>query len=63
MNTATEAALKVIGVLGLMLSVLSGMMVFGGAISPTTHNWLMVLGMAMWFCTAIFWIQAKPLGD
>ncbi|MCA9239078.1 MAG: hypothetical protein KDA37_02710 [Planctomycetales bacterium] len=63
MTTSTEAALKVIAVLGLMLSVLSGILVFAGTISPTTHNWLMVLGMLMWFGTAVFWIKAKPLGE
>lgn len=63
MNTATALALKIVGLLGLLLTVLSGVLVFGGVIGTTTHYWLMVLGMVLWFSTAVFWIQSKPLGE
>lgn len=63
MNPPWKTALKFVAVLGLVMTVVSGVLVLGGAISSETHSALLVVGMFMWFGSAIFWIESKPLGD
>ena len=63
MTRHLETLMKTIAMLGLALSVGAGFSVFTRAISHDTYNLLMVLGMLMWFCSAVFWIKAKPLGE
>ena len=58
-----KTALVAVAILGLVLSLASGLLVLSQVITYPTHCWLLVLGMLMWFGSAIFWVQAKPLGD
>lgn len=63
MTRSFEPVMKTLAMAGLILSVASGCLLFAGTISFATHNLLMVLGMVMWFGSAVFWIKAKPLGE
>lgn len=63
MTQQTRRILQTISFLGLAVSVLPAFLVFGGMVSKQTHAHLMLLGMAMWFGTAIFWIRRDHLGD
>lgn len=63
MTSPLQSALKAVAMLGLAISVASGVAVFTRAISHDTYSLLMVLGMLMWFGSAIFWIKSKPLGE
>ena len=63
MTQQTRRILQTISFLGLMVSVLPAFLVFGGVVSRQTHLHLMLLGMAMWFGTATFWIRRDHLGD
>ncbi|WP_425399444.1 hypothetical protein [Aeoliella sp.] len=63
MTGPLSSVLKFIAILGLVVSVASGVSVLTGAISHGTYNLLMVLGMLMWFGSAVFWIKSQPLGE
>jgi hypothetical protein len=52
---------KQIGYLGLTLTILPALMVYAGMIEKETYYWSMVVGMLLWFSTAIFWIKPDSL--
>lgn len=56
MNTA----LKYISYLGLAITVASPLLVWAGSISIETNKILLIVGMFVWFGTAIFWIKHDP---
>ena len=62
MTQQTRRILQTISFLGLAVSVLPAFLVFGGVVSKQTHAHLMLLGMVMWFGTALFWIKKDHLG-
>jgi len=61
MTSQKKLILQIISFLGLALSIIPAFLVFGAIISKETYLWLMVLGMVMWFSTAIFWIKRDHL--
>lgn len=58
MTTQTKKALQIASAVGLALSIVPALLLFGGVISRPTYRGLMVLGMVLWFGTAVFWIKA-----
>uniref|UniRef100_A0A7V2AZZ8 Uncharacterized protein n=1 Tax=Rhodothermus marinus TaxID=29549 RepID=A0A7V2AZZ8_RHOMR len=46
--------------LGLLLTIGPSWLVFTGQLSWETHANLMLLGTAVWFITAPFWMRSKP---
>jgi len=63
MTQQTKRILQTISLVGLVVTVLPAFLVFGGIVSKQTHVHLMLLGMVMWFGTAIFWIRRDHLGE
>lgn len=63
MTSPLQSMLKAIAMLGLVISLASGFALLARAISLDTYNLLMLVGMLMWFGTAVFWIKSKPLGE
>jgi hypothetical protein len=61
MTSRTKHILQVISFVGLALSIIPSFLVFGGALSKEIYLNLMVIGMLMWFCTAVFWIKRDHL--
>lgn len=49
--------LKFISYCGLALSLIPALMVYHGTITKETYYNLMILGMILWFSTAIFWVK------
>jgi hypothetical protein len=61
MTPQMRLVLKAISYLGLGLSIIPAFLVFGGVVSKDVHFRLMIVGMVMWFGTAIFWIKRDHL--
>lgn len=55
--------LKILSYLGLALTLVAGLLVFAGTIDLDTMKTLLVVGMLLWFPTAVFWIQPRSLED
>jgi hypothetical protein len=56
-----KQVLKSLSYLGLALSLLPSLFVFAGAIEPSTSKAVMIVGMLLWFSTALLWIKpTKP---
>ena len=62
MSSARKKILQTISLCGLALSIIPAFLVYGGAIGKQTFLNLMLLGMFLWFGTAIFWIKKDQLG-
>lgn len=52
-----RTVLKVVSVLGLVLTVLPAFLVMAGLIRWEEHAELMLLGMLFWFLSAPFWMK------
>ena len=52
-----------ISYLGLVLTLLPGILTLKGLITIGTHYHLMVAGMVLWFATAPFWMQGPSLEE
>ncbi|KPL22596.1 MAG: hypothetical protein AMJ75_07780 [Phycisphaerae bacterium SM1_79] len=63
MTSQTKLILQVISFLGLALTIIPAFLVFGQVLSKEMYLRLMVLGMVLWFSTAIFWIKRDHLGQ
>jgi hypothetical protein len=61
MTSRIKHILQVISFVGLALSIIPSFLVFGGVVSKEVYFHLMAAGMAMWFCTAVFWIKKDHL--
>jgi len=57
MKVQTKRILQSVSFAGLILSIVPAMLMFGGTLSREAYRQLMVLGMIMWFSTAVFWIR------
>ena len=55
--------LRIISYCGLALSILPAFLVYHGTIAKSTYLQLMLVGMVLWFSTAILWIKPDKLGD
>jgi hypothetical protein len=61
MNPPTRKILQIISFCGLVLSILPAFLVYSGAFEKQTYLNLMLLGMLLWFGTAIFWVKKDHL--
>lgn len=50
------AVLKILSYSGLALTVLPAVLVLAGVLSWRAHSVLMLVGAALWFSTASFWM-------
>lgn len=57
------SVLKLISYLGLALSIIPALLMFWGTVSKDTYLWLLLVGMLLWFSTAIFWIKPQHFGE
>lgn len=57
MNYRTKRILQAISFTGLAVSIIPAFLVFGGILSKGAYLNLMVVGMLMWFGSAVFWIR------
>lgn len=55
--------LKPISYFGLFITILPAFLFFAGMIERSIQFNLMVVGMFLWFGTAIFWIKPSSLDD
>lgn len=62
MTSQTRLILKAVSFLGLALSIIPAFLVFDGVVSKDIYLWVMVLGMVMWFGTAVLWIKRDHMG-
>ncbi len=51
--------LKIISLIGLLLTMIPPVLIFMGEIELEETKWLMALGMFAWFGSAPFWINKK----
>ena len=59
MTSRTKLILQIISFLGLALSIIPAFLVFGGILSKEVYLGLMIVGMVLWFGTAVFWIRKE----
>lgn len=62
MTARTKRILQVVSFAGLILSIVPALFVFAGALSRETYQPLMVLGMVLWFGSAVFWVRKDRQG-
>lgn len=62
MNATIKRILQTISCCGLALSVIPAVLVYSGAMEKQTYLNLMLIGMILWFGTAVFWIKKDHLG-
>ncbi|MEQ8472883.1 MAG: hypothetical protein RIC35_16945 [Marinoscillum sp.] len=53
--------LKILSLVGLLLTIVPSFMVFYGVIDKPTHFTLMGVGVVLWFATAPFWMKSPSL--
>ncbi|QEG35757.1 hypothetical protein [Bythopirellula goksoeyrii] len=63
MSNNAQRIIKLISYSGLALSFLPAVFVFHGSLSKDTYFQLILVGMLMWFSTAILWIKPDNLGE
>lgn len=51
--------LKTISYLGLGLTVVAPLLMWAGMITIQTNKDLLIVGMVLWFGTAVFWIRRR----
>jgi len=57
-----KSILKFLSYLGLAFTAIPAVLVFTGTISLQTQHNLLVVGMLLWFGTAIFWVKREKTG-
>ena len=55
--------LKIISFIGLALTIVPSLLVFGGVIEMSFHKQLMAVGMVLWFAGAYFWINKEKKAE
>lgn len=55
--------LKILSFAGLGLTIVPSLLVFAGQLEMQTNLRLMVVGMLLWFGTAVFWIKPDATGS
>ena len=63
MNSQKKIILQIISLIGLALSIIPAFLSFGGILAKDTYLQLMIVGMVLWFGTAVFWIKSKSLEE
>ena len=51
--------LKILSVIGLLLTIVPAFLVFSGSMTIELHYTLMLIGTILWFATAPFWMLKK----
>jgi hypothetical protein len=54
-----KAFLKILSLIGLLLTMIPPILIFMGKIDLDTAKLLMTIGMVAWFSSAPFWINKK----
>ncbi len=54
-----KTILKVISIIGLILTLAPSILVFTGSITLDMNKWLMLSGTILWFVSAPFWMNKK----
>jgi len=54
-----KTILKLISIMGLILTLVPSILVFSGSINIESHKLLMFIGAVFWFSTAPFWINKE----
>ncbi|TWU27726.1 hypothetical protein [Bythopirellula polymerisocia] len=62
MTSTAKRILQLISYFGLAISFVPALLVFQGMMSKDTYFQLLLLGMLLWFSTAILWIKPDNLG-
>ena len=55
-----SVSLKLLSWLGLALTLLPSLLVFGGVLSLETYKTIVLAGSILWLATAPFWINRDP---
>jgi hypothetical protein len=63
MNSSRRRILQIISFIGLAMSIVPAFLVFGGIIAKDTYLLFMIVGMILWFGTAMFWIKPEHFGQ
>lgn len=63
MTAQTRFILKTISYLGLAVSIIPAFLAFAGVLSKQAYLNLMVVGMVMWFGSAVFWVKRDHLNE
>ena len=63
MSSQKKLILQIISFIGLALSIIPALLVFGGILAKDTYLQLMIAGMILWFGTAVFWIKPDHFGQ
>ncbi|MHC4477745.1 MAG: hypothetical protein ACYTEL_19035 [Planctomycetota bacterium] len=63
MNLQKKFILQIISFIGLALSIIPAFLLFGGILAKDTYLQLMIVGMILWFSTAVFWIKPDHFGQ
>jgi hypothetical protein len=61
MTAQTRLILKAISYIGLAVSIIPAFLVFAGVLSKQVYLNLMIVGMVLWFGSAIFWVKRDHL--
>ncbi len=51
--------LKIISIIGLLLTIVPAFLVFAGQLTLTAHYTLMLIGAVVWFLSAPFWMLKR----
>jgi high-affinity Fe2+/Pb2+ permease len=62
MNPQKKLILQIVSFTGLAISFVPAFLVFQGMLSKDAYLRLMMVGMLLWFGSAVFWIKPDHLG-
>ena len=63
MNSQKKLILQIISFIWLAISIIPAFLVFGGILAKDIYLQLMIVGMVLWFGTAVFWIKPDHFGQ
>jgi hypothetical protein len=63
MNSQKKLILQIISFTGLAISIIPAFLLFGGMLAKDTYLQLMIVGMVLWFGTALFWVKPDHFGQ
>ena len=51
--------LKLISIIGLLVTIIPSFLVFANIVTPDTNKLLMIVGTLLWFSSAPFWMNKE----
>lgn len=63
MNAILKLLLQIVSYVGLALSIIPAFLMYAGTVSREAYLWWMLVGMFLWFGTAIFWVKGDHLSE